>query len=755
MIVNPEVLKELYEEAGEDRKQRAQRYVSQKKVNIRKVIYEDASNFELKAVVNGNTDNYDVYIQVQDGEIEDVSCDCPDYQGRYAACKHILATAMEFAKNSDYVRIFTGKQVEQKNDMDMYQDYYYKKQEEKYRNFKQLLLTFYPTAKKQEEKKETKAPMHSIRIEPKLIYDSYHKTLKLECKIGDKQLYKLKNLPEFYERMLRKEEYRYGAKLNFVHTKEAFTQESIPLLEYLLKYAEIIKYANEATSEYNYYGRTIADNYITISNTGLDELFEILKEKSIVMEEEYDEKNIYFEDKEPKITFSLQEKEKGEYVLKPNIDIYRYEVLEGKDYIYFLQGDTLYRCTEQFKNTTLMLLEVFRKNFTNEITMPKQELPQLFSIVFPKVKKQMDITKLKEEDKEQYIPQDLYVKVFLDYDDHQYITADIVFIYGETEFNPLEETTPSIARDIVKEDEVLEMFRNTGFMLDTANRRLILVKEEQIYSFLSEEIEEYMKKFEILATQNFKEKEIRQPKVGALGVRIENNLLQIDFSGLDFDVAELKDIMKQYKLKKKFHRLKDGSFLSLEENETMDFLDSMTENMGVNFEQMQTGELKLPIYRSMYLERLLQNMKTTTITREQNYKTLVQKVEEKENAAPIDLPQGLQADLRSYQKVGVEWLKVLDEYGFGGILADDMGLRKNLAINYIVTTLCRSTRKSKSKHCSLSKFSCTKLGKRDEKICAKFKNNGYSWKCKRKRKTVKTNTKVSCCSYFLRFTKKR
>ena len=48
--------------------------------------------------------------------------------------------------------------------------------------------------------------------------------------------------------------------------------------------------------------------------------------------------------------------------------------------------------------------------------------------------------------------------------------------------------------------------------------------------------------------------------VGALGVRIENNLLQIDFSGLDFDVSELKDIMKQYKLKKKFHRLKDGQY---------------------------------------------------------------------------------------------------------------------------------------------------------------------------------------------------
>ena len=36
--------------------------------------------------------------------------------------------------------------------------------------------------------------------------------------------------------------------------------------------------------------------------------------------------------------------------------------------------------------------------------------------------------------------------------------------------------------------------------------------------------------------------------------------------------------------------------------------------------------------------------------------------------------------LRTYQKVGFEWLKTLDLYGFGGILADDMGLGKTIQI---------------------------------------------------------------------------
>ena len=34
--------------------------------------------------------------------------------------------------------------------------------------------------------------------------------------------------------------------------------------------------------------------------------------------------------------------------------------------------------------------------------------------------------------------------------------------------------------------------------------------------------------------------------------------------------------------------------------------------------------------------------------------------------------------LREYQKAGFVWMKMLDGYRFGGILADDMGLGKTL-----------------------------------------------------------------------------
>jgi superfamily II DNA or RNA helicase len=49
-----------------------------------------------------------------------------------------------------------------------------------------------------------------------------------------------------------------------------------------------------------------------------------------------------------------------------------------------------------------------------------------------------------------------------------------------------------------------------------------------------------------------------------------------------------------------------------------------------------------------------------------------------ERIEPLDPPNGMQAELRGYQKFGLGWLQFLREFGFGGILADDMGLGKTI-----------------------------------------------------------------------------
>jgi superfamily II DNA or RNA helicase len=46
--------------------------------------------------------------------------------------------------------------------------------------------------------------------------------------------------------------------------------------------------------------------------------------------------------------------------------------------------------------------------------------------------------------------------------------------------------------------------------------------------------------------------------------------------------------------------------------------------------------------------------------------------------APVDVPNGLDATLRDYQRDGLDWLSFLRDNGLGGVLADDMGLGKTV-----------------------------------------------------------------------------
>ena len=429
--------------------------------------------------------------------------------------------------------------------------------------------------------------------------------------------------------------------------------------------------------------RTMSNEYITISNTGLDEIFEVLKNKKILFKRDAQDEEIVFEAHNPDIKFTVEQESNGDYILTPNIDVFSYDILQGSSYIYMLTKKALYRCDKTFAETILKLLSVYRENYTPQIRFKREELPSFCSLVYPKLKDEISLDKLDESIINKYVPQELYIKLYLDYDKNNYIVADIKFVYGDVEFNPLKDTNISVARDVSKENEYLDIFVNTGFMLDKENGRLILADEEKIYNFLSEEIGLYMHKFEVLATDVFKQREIKKPKIGNIGIKLENDLLKIDLSKIDFDIEEIRSIMQKYKLKKRYHRLKDGSFLDLEENETMDFIGSLLENEDISYKQIQEGEIEIPISRGMYLDRLIQNL-NTNVEKNDEYKKMVNQISKREIEDKIELPKGLKSELRQYQVTGFKWLKILDNYKFGGILADDMGLGKTIQLLAVI-----------------------------------------------------------------------
>ena len=689
MQINSNILDELYREAGEERVKKARNYVQNKRVKLKREEYENKDNFEISAQVKG-TEIYNTTIRVKDGEIEDVTCECDDYYNRFGTCKHIVATIIEFYEKD--------KNREESKEIKIVAQ---RINSTKYRSFHQIVSMLYNEEIETLSEEEQKQIVQNIALEPKMIYDKYHKSLRLEVKIGNKRLYKIKNLSEFYNNMFYKQNYRYGAQLEFIHTKEAFAEESQPLLEFILEQAENIKHVNsEANISYRYYGKALSESEILINNTSLDELFDILKGQKVLVQKEYTEENIEFADRNPSIEFRLEKDKEEDYKLYIDLDekIGQISILEGKRYTYILKDDGLYRCTKEFEQTTLKLFKIFKENFVEEVYMHKEQLPELFSVVIPKIKNQIKISEETQQEIEEYRPEKLEVKAYLDVDEHGYITADVRFCYGEEEIKALDEKTKIKAkRDIIAETKAINMLSKTGFMIYEEKELFILPQEDKIYEFLTVDVDEYMKKFEVLVTENFKSKQVRQPKVGAIGVKVENNVLSIDLSNLNVEPSELEEIMQKYTLKKKYHKLKDGSYLSLENNQDLEFLDKIATGMDINYKELETGKIKLPVHRTLYLNSLLKNIENTEITKNNEYKEIVKGLDKENIEEEIQVPKSLENILRYYQKTGYKWLKVLDNYKFGGILADDMGLGKTIQMLAVIISYIQGTKKEEKK----------------------------------------------------------
>ena len=682
MLVNDEIVEEMFYDAGNERVSKARLYVKTGKVAITKINYNDINNFELTGDVVGQ-EIYRTHISVEDGEIVDVTCDCKDYQRRYAACKHVVATMMEFYNNEKYEKI-----VKDSNGVIVQTNL---RADSKYRNFKQIVNELY-TEEMQEilqSSEQNKEEQDKVRIEPKIIYDKYSDNLRMEFKIGNQRLYKLKDLAEFYDRMISGEKYKYGNKLEFTHKKEMFADNCQDLLEFILKQAEIIRFVNSnANTSYRYYGKALNEGYILLNNSGIDEIFEILKEKEIAFQKEYKDEKIKFKDENPELHFVMKKKGKEEYqiILDKKIDIMReVDIIKGKEHKYLLLENVLYRCDKKYEQTTLKLLKMLKENFMEDLVFGKEQLPELFSILLLKLKDSIEFKGIDEKQLEQYKPKKLVVKLFLDYDQKERILAEVKFCYGEEEFNPLQQKIQiKYPRDVVNENKALNLFRKTGFMYYAQKECFILPDEDKIYEFLSRDINEYMQKFEVMITDNFKSKQIKQPKIENLGVKVENNLLSIDLENLNIDIAELEEIMAKYELKKKYHKLKDGSFVSLEENADIEFIDKLVTGMNIEFKDLEQGTIKLPVNRSLYLNQILKTITNTPVNKNIEYKKIINGLDKENSEQEIEIPLSLNNVLRYYQKTGYRWLKTLDNYKFGGILADDMGLGKTIQMLSIV-----------------------------------------------------------------------
>ena len=145
-----------------------------------------------------------------------------------------------------------------------------------------------------------------------------------------------------------------------------------------------------------------------------------------------------------------------------------------------------------------------------------------------------------------------------------------------------------------------------------------------------------------------------------------------------FNKEELAEIFSSYDRKKKYHRLKNGAFITFnkEQKQVMSALLDVMKNYA---DKKNPDTIKMPLFRALYLDELLAEKESVELKKNREYRKLIGKMRSYENG-DYEVPQSLEAVLREYQRDGFYWIKTLKENGVGGILADDMGLGKTLQI---------------------------------------------------------------------------
>ncbi|MCI8412033.1 MAG: DEAD/DEAH box helicase, partial [Clostridia bacterium] len=135
--------------------------------------------------------------------------------------------------------------------------------------------------------------------------------------------------------------------------------------------------------------------------------------------------------------------------------------------------------------------------------------------------------------------------------------------------------------------------------------------------------------------------------------------------------------------------------IDLENNKEINFLEKLVTGIEIDYKDIENGEIKIPVYRSLYLNQLLKEIKGTEVIKNSQYKNIVNGLDKEKLEEDIQVPQNLNNVLRYYQKTGFKWLKVLDYYKFGGILADDMGLGKTIQMLSIIVDYVQNSNQNK------------------------------------------------------------
>lgn len=505
--------------------------------------------------------------------------------------------------------------------------------------------------------------------------------LRVDFKVGTDRPYLVKSLYDLIDKYRSRDVYPLGKKSSILFAKQDFTDTSKKMYDFIVSYVEEESYRQDLTDG----NKTMTAKEFTLYGQRLDEFFDMVEGKSldIVAKDMDDEVRSPVKAEEKDLVISLTANANldpdGEF---NGISLSGYvpPVIEGIRGAYYFSGGIFAKISRE----NAKVLKPFIESSDNgdiEFVIGRSKLAQFYYHILPQIEKYVHLKNEDEQMIEAYLPPESTFAFFLDADEED-VYCEARAVYGDFSYNLTDKNEvqggDNFYRDIERENQIIDAVNGFFPNYDEKTGRFSCDKDpDTVFNIITEGVNALMKLGDVNTSDQFNRLTVRRGWHLSVGVSVDSGLLSLNVLSSDIPMEELADVLTSYRAKRKYHRLKNGDFLSFEDNDSVAALEEMMEDLHVSVQEFTDGKMDVPAYRALYLNKMLEEHDEIATDRDRNFKTLVKNFKTTKDA-DYDVPKSLKNVLRNYQKEGFRWILTLAGYNFGGILADEMGLGKTL-----------------------------------------------------------------------------
>ena len=623
-----------------------------------KDISYDENTRSFAATVSGSED-YTTCVHIGfGGTWIDVECTCPAYDSFIGySCKHIVALQLHLMENPN-----AGKSFETKA--------FLKSSASQGRNPAQTLLDIFRNFDSQKMKKKKK-----LKLECNIDIGCNADEITFWMKTGEKKLYVVRDMASFLSSVASQKQAEFTKSFKYDPSEHEFDELDSRIIGFLMQ----IYSDEQLLGKKNWKDAYLSGKHVSLSKHRLKSLLELMDSKSFnITYSDSLYQNIHILREDIPLDFTLRSGGKSFELLLENASSL---CPLTDDCSYVLFGDGLYNISPGKAQTLSAVSSVFGSNNGDSISIENSIVDEFVSLVSPALSSIGNVH-FHESLSEKMEKNDLLAQLYIDSTGGR-LTADLKYKYGSHIINPLkppEENSAAkiIVRDMHAENSILNIIEEFSFKVSKDG--YYLDNDNSAYEFLTHGILQMQKYAQVYYSSSFKSKPVIDPESFSAELSLSNShdYLSFEFSIDGLENEDLPLVLEALSEKRKFYKLKNGSFLPLETN-ALQQLSQIAKYTQLTKDTMESGVMNIPSYRAFFMDEQLKNMDIRSYNKNKSLNDMISKIKNPK-CESIDPPASLASVLRDYQKTGFEWLKTLSDFGFGGILADDMGLGKTLQV---------------------------------------------------------------------------